>query len=107
MVVISGMAGLWSAFRLLLLQTDIGSSRHAPFDIPLFFLSPVALAWNLVFTLTLITLIGVITGVIALFRQKERWRFWAIITIPLNIIAWVIAFRFFEWAFNPPLGVDF
>jgi hypothetical protein len=107
MVIISGLTSLWSSMRLLLLLTDIGSRRNSPFDLPLFYSSPIALPLNMGFTLTLVTLIGVTTGIIALFRQKELWRFWAIFTIALNLTAWLITIRLIGWAFNPPPGVDY
>jgi len=68
--------------------------------------SPVATEYNMAFTLSVITVVGIVTAMIGLIRREKYWRV-GFVTIALNIAAWWWTSRLTEWAFNPPPGIDY
>ena len=106
LILISLITCSWSLIRGCLYKWQIGPRRPSPFDLPLLTYSPVATEYNLAFTLSLITLIGVLAAIIGLCRKKETLRFWGLLILVLNLLAYWWATGMVAWAFNPPPGVD-
>jgi hypothetical protein len=105
---ISIIACLFSVIRLILYRLRIPLTRPAPFDFPFFSdYSPVATEINMTLTLSLITLIGMGAALGGLLRKKEKWRYFGVLTLALNLGAWWWMSRLLDWLWNPPPGVDY
>ncbi len=68
--------------------------------------SPISVPYNLAATILLVTLIGIVTAIIGIFR-KEKYRAWSVATIAAHLLCFHWVATVTEWAFNPPPGVDY
>ena len=68
--------------------------------------SPVATEYNVALTLTLPTVAGIVASGVAIFRNRDAWRYFGMVTLALNLLAWRMT-TLVSWAFNPPPGVDY
>jgi hypothetical protein len=87
MVIFALGACAWSFGRLTIYRAGIPLRRPAPFDIPFFSGSPVSTEFNVAFTLTLLTVAGVVASVVAIFRNRDAWRYFGMVTLALNLLA--------------------
>ena len=85
----------------------IGPNRPAPFDIPFLTYSPVATEYNLGFTLLPLLLAGAIASIVASFRKREEWRYLGIVTLAMNLLAYLSLEELISWAFNTPPEMDY
>ncbi len=107
MIFLSSISCGWLLIRITIYLLKVGPTEPSPFDFPFFRLSPVATEYNMTFTLTWVTLVGIVTALIGLLRKKEKWRLLGIVTLLLNIVLWYWASSLTLWALAPPPGVDY
>ena len=76
-------------------------------DLPFMSHSPVATEYNIADTAMILLVVGVLSAIIALFRKKERFRFWGILLLIANLFAFYWVASLVVWALAPPPGIDY
>jgi hypothetical protein len=68
--------------------------------------SPIAGVLNMNDTVFFFGAVGLLLGLVALFRRKEAFRWWASLAVLLNVGAWVTTILMNAHAYPPP-GLDY
>jgi hypothetical protein len=96
----------WLGARILLQWLHPYVSDSFALDLHLYDGSPVAGPYNMTKTAFFLAGVGLVLGVVALFRRSELKRWWAPLAIVLNASAYVITVLMNAWALYPPPGIE-
>jgi hypothetical protein len=97
----------WLSARIFLQWQHRYVTDSFALDLHLFDGSPVAGPYNMTYTAFYFGGLGVLLGIVAVFRRREAWRWWALLAVALNVSAYVTTVFMNLWALSPPLGIEY
>lgn len=103
LILISFITCFWFLLRGVVYQF----TRFWFFDIPFMVGSPVSREYSILNTALILLVIGVLSSTIGIFRKKEKFRYWGLISLPLNLIAFDWVLGLVIWAIAPPPRISY
>ena len=108
---LSFLIGFWLFIRILIQRLHPYVARRFPLDLPFYSSSysssPIVGPLEMTQTAFVLGGLGVILGIVSVFRRREAWRWWALFAVALNVGAYVVTVSMNLWALSPPPGVEY
>ena len=104
---LSFVIAAWLHVRILLQWQHPYIVDSFALDLHLFNGSPVAGPYNMTYTAFYFGGLGVLLGIVAVFRRRESWRWWALLAAGLNVSAYAVTVFMNLWALSPPPGIEY